>query len=51
MALFQFWLMVQFTTYYDEQICSYSFKPEIVCPMKKHITFINEHKRQKIKKI
>ena len=26
-------------------------KPEIVCPKKKHITFINEHKRQNIKNI
>ena len=26
-----------------------SFKPEILCPRKKHITFINEHKRQNIK--
>ena len=28
--------------------CSQSFKSEIVCPKKKHITFINENKRQKI---
>ena len=26
-----------------------SFKPEIVCPKKKHITFVNEHNCQNIK--
>ena len=31
---------------HDNHICSHSFKPEIACPKKKHITFINEHKRQ-----
>ena len=36
---------------YDNHICSHSFKPEIVCPKKKHITFIKEHKRQNIKNI
>ena len=36
---------------YDNHICSHSFKPEIVCPKKKHITFINERKRQNIKNI
>ena len=36
---------------YDKHECSTSFKPEIVCPKKKHITFINEHKRQNIKNI
>ena len=36
---------------YDNHICSHSFKPEIVCPKKKHITFINEHKCQNITKI
>ena len=36
---------------YDKHECKNSFKPEIVCPKKKHITFINEHKRQKIKNI
>ena len=35
---------------YNNHICSHSFKPEIVCPKKKHITFINEHKRQNTKK-
>ena len=35
---------------YDKQECNNSFKPEIVCPKKNHITFINEHKRQNIKK-
>ena len=34
----------------DKHKCSHSFKPEIVCPKKKKITFINEHKRQNIKK-
>ena len=34
---------------YDKHECNNSFKPEIVCPKKKHITFINEHKRQNIK--
>ena len=36
---------------YDKHECNNSFKPEIVCPKKKHIAFINEHKRQSIKKI
>ena len=36
---------------HDNHVCSHSFKPEIVCPKKKHITFINEHKRQNIKTI
>ena len=36
---------------YDKHECSTSFKPEIVCPKKKHITFVNEHKRQNIKNI
>ena len=36
---------------YDKHECKNSFKPEIVCPKKKHITFINEHKCQNIKKI
>ena len=36
-------------TKYDKHECNNSFKPEIVCPKKKHITFINEHKRQNIK--
>ena len=35
----------------DEHECSHPFKPEIVCPKKKKITFINEHKRQNIKNI
>ena len=35
---------------YDNLICSHSCKPEIVCPKKKHITFLNEHKRQNTKK-
>ena len=34
---------------YDKHECSHSFKPEVVCPRKKKITFINEHKRQNIK--
>ena len=36
---------------YDKHECNNSFKPEIVCPKKKHITFVNEHKRQNIKNI
>ena len=36
-------------TKYDKHECSTSFKPEIVCPKKKHITFVNEYKRQNIK--
>ena len=36
---------------YDKHECSHSFKPEVVCPKKKNITFINEHKRQNIKNI
>ena len=38
-------------TKYDNHIFSLSFKPEIVCPKKRKITFINEHKRQNIKHI
>ena len=34
---------------YDKHECNNSFKPEIVCPEKKHFTFINEHTRQNIK--
>ena len=33
---------------YVKHECSHSFKPETVCPKKKHMTFINEQKRQKI---
>ena len=36
---------------YDKYEWSHSFKPEVVCPKKKKITFINEHKRQNIKNI
>ena len=36
---------------YDKHECGHSFIPEIVCPKEKHITFINEHKRQNIKNI
>ena len=32
---------------YNNYTCSHSFKPEIVCPMMKHVPFINEHKRQR----
>ena len=35
---------------YDKHECSTSFKPEIFCPKKKHITFVKEQKRQNIKK-
>ena len=44
-----YWFNSQFKN--DNYECSTSFKPEIVCPKKKHITFVNEHKRQKIKNI
>ena len=43
------------TYWFDSQIkygkheCNNSFKPKAVCPKKKKITFINEHKRQNIK--
>ena len=36
---------------YDKHECNNSFKPEIVCPKKKHISFMNEHKRQNTKNI
>ena len=36
---------------YNEHECNNSFKPEVVCPKKKKITFINELKRQKIKNV
>ena len=45
------------TYWFDSQIkykkheCNNSFKLEVVCPKKKKITFINEHKRQNIKNI
>ena len=44
-----YWLNSQIK--YDKHECNNSFKPEIVCPKKKQITFINEHKRQNIKYI
>ena len=34
---------------YDKNEYNNSFKPEVVCPKKKKITFINDHKRQNIK--
>ena len=43
--------------WFDSQIkhnkheCNNSCKPEVVCPKKKKITFMNEHKRQNIKNI
>ena len=36
---------------HNKHECNNSFKPEIACPKKKKITFINEHKRQNIKNI
>ena len=36
---------------YNNHVGSHSFKPEIVCPKKKHITFINEHKCLNMKNI
>ena len=44
-----YWFISQID--YDTHVFSHSFKHEIVFPKKKHITFINEHKRQKIKNI
>ena len=35
-----YWFNSQFQC--NNHICSHSFKPEIVCPKNKHITFINE---------
>ena len=34
---------------YNKHECNNSFKPEVVCPKKKKITFINEHKLQNMK--
>ena len=31
---------------YDKHVCGHSFKSEVICPKKKHITFINQHKRR-----
>ena len=42
-----YWLNSQIK--YDKHECNHSFKPDIVCPRKKKITFINEHRRQNIK--
>ena len=45
------------TYWFDSQIkynkleCNNSFQPEVVCPKKKKITLINEHKRQNLKSI
>ena len=36
---------------YNNHECNKSFKPEVVCPRKKKITFIKEHKRHNIKNI
>ena len=36
---------------YEKPECKNSFKPEVDCPKKKKITFINEHKRQNIKHV
>ena len=44
-----YWFNSQFK--YDKHECSHFFKPEIVCPRKKKITFINKHKRQNKKNI
>ena len=41
---YTYWFNSQFKN--DKHECSHSFKPEIVRPKKKHITFINEHRRQ-----
>ena len=42
-----YWLNSQIKK--DKLECGHSFKPEIVCPQKKHITLIDEHKGQNIK--
>ena len=42
--------METFQIKYDKHECNNSLKPDVVCPKKKKITFINEHKRQNIKK-
>ena len=44
-----YWFNSQFK--FEKHECSHSFKPEIVCPKKKKITFINELKRQNMKNI
>ena len=44
----KFWFDSQIR--YNNYTCSHSFKPENFCPMKKHMFFINEHKRQKTHK-
>ena len=31
---------------YENHVCGHSVKPEVVCPKKKLINFINKHKRQ-----
>ena len=36
---------------YDKHESNNSFKPEVVCPKKKHINFLKECKRQNIKNI
>ena len=36
---------------YDKHECNNSFKPQVVCPKKRKITFINEHKRRNIKNV
>ena len=35
----------------NNHTCSHSSKPDIVCPRKQTINFINEHKRQEINNI
>ena len=51
----KFYYCDRYTYWFDSQIkyekheCNNSFKPEVVCPKKKKITFINERKRQNIK--
>ena len=52
---FKYFYCDRCTYWFDSQIkhdrheCNNFFKPEVVCPKKKKITFINEHKRQNIK--
>ena len=53
----KFYYFNKCTYWFDYQIkygkheCSHSLKPEIVCPKRKEITFMNEHKRQNKKNI
>ena len=47
----KYWFNSQINSQIDNHICSHSLKPEIVCPKKKHFTFLNERKRKNKKHI